>query len=112
MINQPGKVDARPISPLVMQVTWQKASGNPSGYNVICTPHSDPDHPKVYRTESPDQLFLIIRDLEPGEAYTVTVVSLFGNVENAFSPEESVTVSMRKLNEIKLYRLDTFAVSQ
>ena len=94
-ISRPSEVAANPVSPQVLHVSWEKASGNPDKYRVKCRQKANPANMKDLYTEGPDDTYLMIEDLEPGMVYKVSVVSVLNTVESSEEPSGGTMVAMR-----------------
>ena len=96
---RPKNLIVKAISPLVLHVTWRKASENPVGYQIKYTRKTNPGgtHEETQcLCINPTEDSCLIEDLEPGSVYLVKIVSVsHGELEIPGAPIGGVTVKTR-----------------
>ena len=97
-MSRPTNLRVKPISPLVLHVTWRKALKDPIGYKIKyarnTNPGAQPDEQDL--SINPKEESCLIEDLEPGSVYQVKIVSVsHGELEIPGAPTGGVTVKMR-----------------
>ena len=101
--SQPTDVAVKVINALAVDVIWQKAIGNISGYRIK---YFTKGNKIISKEVKADDQHAVITNLTPGETYTFCVVSVSGRVESNEAPPGGIPVTLRNymvLTEIMVF---------